>query len=327
MITLHYDQNDPFSRYGLDHFIQRSGIPFVKGEASVQYGTTNRSDKTEKNFSIKIRGNGVQNKICGQIFFNNSTVPVCEIPVNTGNETKVIAYFVENGNRYPCVTENTEGIDIGIGIFQETGYLLSGHLDRIWEGLAEPERSMVASRPSVDFLEDLLMATVIEGCRILQMPFVSKSPWPDAKKFAVCLTHDVDEVRKTYQWVTRPVRCIRKGDLDGLKNQLLSLFQKIRGNEPYWTFNEIAAIEKHFNAKSTFFFLKESGKSSLFSPRTWNLYGRVIILRNPVSLMHSMLYLNTAVKLPSMVRSILIQHPVFSGRRQPSSRACYRKKL
>ncbi|GAH60430.1 unnamed protein product, partial [marine sediment metagenome] len=29
-----------------------------------------------------------------------------------------------------------------------------------------------------------------------------KTMWPDNKRFAVCLTHDVDRVKKTYQYIT-----------------------------------------------------------------------------------------------------------------------------
>jgi len=273
MIVLHYDPGNAYSRYGIDHFIQRSGIPFDTGsferEGIITYGSG-----SEKTFSIRIHGTEIRNAICGRISFHHNSVPVCEIPDNTGNGEKDIAFFSGTSEKYPCVTRTADTIDVGIDIFQETGHLLSGHLDAMWGTLGEPERDFVASHPSVDLLEDLLVAAVLEGCRSLKIPLVRKSPWPDARKFAVCLTHDVDEVRKTYQWLTRPVRCLGKGDLPGLKRQLRLLYRKIRGVEPYWTFNEIAAIEKQFKAKSTFFFLKESGKPKILSPRTWNLYGR-----------------------------------------------------
>jgi len=280
MISLFYNPPNPYGRYGMDHFIRRSGIPF-ETELSVQGGVLSYGRGVEDLFSIKIQKNSIQNRICGRVSCGNTPVAVCEMPENTGHGEKELAFFTSGETNYPCVTRHAGGIDVGVDIFQETGYLLSGHLDRIRAEMDGPDREMSASHPSVDILEDLLMAAVFDGCRTLHVPLVRKSPWPDAKKFAVCLTHDVDEVKKTYQWLTRPARCLRQGDFSGLKNQFLSMLGKIRGVEPYWTFDDIAATEKHFNAKSTFFFLKESGKPSFLSPRTWNLYGRCHSYREP----------------------------------------------
>jgi len=86
--------------------------------------------------------------------------------------------------------------------------------------------------------------------------------WPHGKKFALCLTHDVDRVKKTYQHFTYFLKTQRP-------YHLLSLFQK---NEPYWNFEKIMEIENKYGVKSTFFFLNERGKASLFSPREWKLY-------------------------------------------------------
>ena len=280
MITLSYHPQNPYGRYGMDHFVRRSGIPFETGESAPE-GSLSYATSVEDQFAITVRGNTIQDRLCGQVSYRDTLVPVCEIPDNTGHGDLDLAFFDAAGTNYPCITKNAEGIDIGIDIFQETGYLLSGHYDRIWGNLDEPGRRRVASCPAADILENILMGSILEGCRSLRIPLVRKSPWPDAKKFAVCLTHDVDEVRKTYQWLTRPVRCLRRGDFRGFGAQVRSLFRRIGGAEPYWTFNEIASIENHFNAKSTFFFLKESGKTSFFSPHTWNLYGRCHSYREP----------------------------------------------
>lgn len=98
--------------------------------------------------------------------------------------------------------------------------------------------------------------------------------WPGGKKFAVCLTHDVDEVKKTYQYLTRSLRYLKTGNMRGLKDEFLSLLQKIKGKEPYWTFEEIMRIERKFGVKSTFFFLNETSKIKIFDKKTWRHYGR-----------------------------------------------------
>ncbi len=274
MITIKYTCPDLYGRYGIDHFIKRSGIPFTITEPSPSCFQIDYASGTPKDFLITIGSNEIKNTLCGSIRCGDISARVCETPRETGNGDEVIAFFESGEKKYACVTRHKNGIDIGVDIFRETGYILSGHLDRIWNTLNDKEKQDLASVPVIDVFEDILLQSIREGCFYQKIPLVFKSYWPDAKKFAVCLTHDVDEVKKTYQWITRPIRNVMTRDFRGLKAQGHSLLQKFRGVEPYWTFNEIIAIEKHFHASSTFFFLKETGKPTLFSPRTWNLYGR-----------------------------------------------------
>lgn len=85
-----------------------------------------------------------------------------------------------------------------------------------------------------------------------------RARYPDSKKFAICLTHDVDEI---YPPVTHKLLSsfyhIKNLDFSGLKNQL---FWKMMGREfsPYWNFKEIMALEEKYGAKSTFYFMAAS---------------------------------------------------------------------
>ena len=108
----------------------------------------------------------------------------------------------------PVSPEKMHGISIGIDIFRETGYLLSGHLDAIRHSLDSSTKQELASKPVVDFLETLLFNAILTGCQERDIPLVQKSSWPEGKKFAVCLTHDIDEIKKTYQWISHPGRCL-----------------------------------------------------------------------------------------------------------------------
>ena len=58
--------------------------------------------------------------------------------------------------------------------------------------------------------------------------------WPNNKKFAVCLSHDVDRVKKTYQYLSDLVTN-RIYDKNKLVNYLKSIFDK----EAYWNFYKI----------------------------------------------------------------------------------------
>jgi len=84
--------------------------------------------------------------------------------------------------------------------------------------------------------------------------------WPDYKNFAVCLTHDVDRVRKTYQYFTKSGKGNHRG-----------LWQLFDFRNPYWGFPVIMQIEDKFDVRSTFFFLQESKKINPLRPKEWVL--------------------------------------------------------
>lgn len=75
--------------------------------------------------------------------------------------------------------------------------------------------------------------------------------WKDGAKFALCLTHDVDRVKK--KWYHYGYYLLKKG----VSSQASSLKDKIKGNEPYDNFEYVISKEKEFGATSTFLFLNE----------------------------------------------------------------------
>ena len=85
--------------------------------------------------------------------------------------------------------------------------------------------------------------------------------------FRVALSHDVDRIKKHYQYFTSPIKAISKGDLKSAMYHFLSFF----GPEPYWNFPEIIRIEESFGVKSTFFILDETLPFKIFDPKNWKL--------------------------------------------------------
>jgi hypothetical protein len=201
--------------------------------------------------------------------------------LDTGTVGEVIAYFENKTTRYPCVSRTKQGILIGIDIFKETGYLLSGHLDYLRSSVDAPFRRELAMTPIVDFLENMVFEAILAACSDRHIPLVQKSVWPEGKSFALCLTHDVDEIKKTYQWISRPLRYLMNGDIQSFMNQIYSMMRKTRGIEPYYTYDDIIAIEDVFGAKSTYYILKETGTLVMSSKKTWYLYGRNRSLQSP----------------------------------------------
>lgn len=79
--------------------------------------------------------------------------------------------------------------------------------------------------------------------------------YPENKKFAVCLTHDVDDI---YPPITHmllsALYSMTTLNFNQLSKQVLWKFSK-RWRSPYYNFEQIMEIEKRFDAKSTFYFL------------------------------------------------------------------------
>jgi peptidoglycan/xylan/chitin deacetylase (PgdA/CDA1 family) len=79
--------------------------------------------------------------------------------------------------------------------------------------------------------------------------------YPDDKKFAVCLTHDVDDIYPTLAHsVISSLYCIKNFDMVGAKKQIKWKFAG-REYSPYRNFKEIIKLEERHNAKSSFYFM------------------------------------------------------------------------
>ena len=84
----------------------------------------------------------------------------------------------------------------------------------------------------------------------------------------VALSHDVDRVRKTYQYITRSIRHLRRGKINSLIKEIASI-QEL--DKLYWNFDDIMETEDKMEVKSTFFFLQESIPFEFYNPSNWKL--------------------------------------------------------
>lgn len=88
--------------------------------------------------------------------------------------------------------------------------------------------------------------------------------YPDDKKFAVCLTHDVDEIYPPFEhMIFSSISAMKELNVNELVRQISWIFTG-KQNSPYWNFNEIMDIEQHYDACSTFFFIASNSDIKRF---------------------------------------------------------------
>ena len=105
----------------------------------------------------------------------------------------------------------------------------------------------------------------------------------------VCLTHDVDRVRKTYQYVTKTRKALMKGQFCRAWKMINRGFE---ADSPYWGFDTLIDIENKYGVKSTFFFLEESAKVKWWHPKSYKIaLGRYHV--NEPKVAEMMQYLDT----------------------------------
>lgn len=78
--------------------------------------------------------------------------------------------------------------------------------------------------------------------------------YPDGKKFAVCLTHDIDVVYPDkFCLIIGTAKAFSHGNIkDAIKMPLCRICKRFN---PCWNFREIIELENKYNAKSSFYFL------------------------------------------------------------------------
>jgi peptidoglycan/xylan/chitin deacetylase (PgdA/CDA1 family) len=240
MVKIRYSPDNLYRKYGIKHFISRYKIPLEMGP-----------DKTGKELTIDIKEGDITPHAETWVKTEYGRIPIFQ---DLGDSE----YREENGNN----------VKINFDLFNAIGHMLSGH----FENFSSEEKRTISSLPVVDIYEKILFDDIarmssLEGKEIKSLPI-----WPEGKSFAVCLSHDVDEVRKTYQYFTRTFIYSTRGQFLRAGKQMCSFFcDKVSNYNPYWTFDDIMRIEKRLGVRSSFYFLQESGKVEPFKPATWKL--------------------------------------------------------
>ena len=270
MIALHYSTTDPFRLHGIRHFWDTEGLPEPDADSKVGIAYGDVESKTE--YTIRVIENDISDRTSGWIEYDGETAPLFETPAEVKGE--LIATF-KSDTSYSCASESGKEITIGFDVFNQAGRILSGHL----EGRYPTEASEI---PALDIYERILFDSIKKLCNKAGSPLVCKAKWPNEAPYAVCLTHDVDEVRKTYQHITSPLKYAALGIFGKAFHYVKNSISDISsGRDPYWTFEELIKLEDELAVKSSLFFLEEKGKFTIKDPKSIFLMARRYELTEP----------------------------------------------
>lgn len=279
MISIRHNITDPYAIYGFNRFLSKYGISAQinadkKPDFEIRYD--HFEENNENNLLQIFSDDTIRKEITGYLETHGDIVPLFETPKEL-NGGEVVATFQDKNRTYPCVTLDNNMLMVGFDIFNEIGHMLSGHLETTFNKQDDRNNRLIKT-PVVDVLEKLLFDSLQLFCQKNSINLEYKPFWPNDKKFVVCLTHDVDRVKKTFQYITHPIKHLKKGKFGLVLAQTAFL---LRRENPYWDFEKIMEIERRLGVKSTFFFLNEQKNAKLFSPREWKLYLGRYDIRDP----------------------------------------------
>ena len=121
------------------------------------------------------------------------------------------------------------------------------------------EQSGMGTLPVADVLAARLRAALCAAAKAADLEVRRQSPWPQGKRFAVCLTHDVDRATGRSFW-----QAVLRGALAGatavlgrtsLSRGLLDQaagFLRGGGHSPFWLFDRILEMEAAAGVRSSF---------------------------------------------------------------------------
>ena len=141
--------------------------------------------------------------------------------------------------------------------------MLSREVDRYGRFSGEHsilERRSLLTEPIVNQYIKLLMELIIEVLRRERLPLLQKWYWPCGREFALCLTHDIDVVKK---WSLGKIKdeCYNlwrlKGNpgTQGRVSRFARTVRSIAKHENcYWNFRSIMDMEEEHGFRSSFYF-------------------------------------------------------------------------
>ena len=205
VISIKHNITDLYAIYGFNRFLSKYGIlaqinADKKPDIEIRY---NHFEENNENNLLQIfSNNAIRKEITGYLETHGDIVPLFETPEKL-NGGEVIATFRDENHTYPCVTLDNNMLMVGFDIFNEIWHMLSKHLETIFNK-QDAKNNRLIKTPVVDVLEKLLFDSLQLLCQKNGIDLEYKPFWLNDKKFVVCLTHDVDRMKKRFN--TLPTR-------------------------------------------------------------------------------------------------------------------------
>lgn len=189
------------------------------------------------------------------------------------NLSNMPIFKYENGDIAVAKTNNNGFLNINIGFdfikiilffltrTEEIEHINNDKLGRFSASQSIISQYNLKEKPIIDvyliFIRYILSIIVNNN----HVALIRKELWPGGKKFAVCLTHDVDKVyfKAFYGFAFGIIQIIKNLFLFDFKSAKKA-YKKCKRmafakNDPYWNFKKWVELERQFGYRSTFFFL------------------------------------------------------------------------
>ncbi len=176
------------------------------------------------------------------------------------------------GDGSAAIVEKGNTIQFGFDIVASAWYLINCREERLVERRDKMGRFQARFSPrwgkgllhqaTIDSYADVLKEIITGGCAKRVIPLVYKWYWPYGRKFAVFLSHDVDKVykREFYTVVAKTFWMAKRLFSGSVRAAALDAFRLAKGvlskQNNYWNFEKWMNLEKRYQAKSSFFFLR-----------------------------------------------------------------------
>ncbi len=179
--------------------------------------------------------------------------------------------YADAASGAPAITCSDDAIHVAPDILASAYYLLScrqeseiaardqwGRFNAAHSPLAE--QGLLAA-PLVDRYASLLRELLLLAAQKRHASLGLAPTWPGGRSFALCLTHDVDLIRKktlgnlaTTAW--HSLVAARRGRWPLVRERATGIARLyLRRGDPYWSFPHILSVEEAHGVRSSFYFL------------------------------------------------------------------------
>jgi hypothetical protein len=168
------------------------------------------------------------------------------------NKSIILLFFTDYDRTLPNVVELKDRIVfLNNDIIFSSFYLLSG-LEERFIRLDSKDRHNI--QDSFLYQNDPLHTPIINQHAILLRNLFSTTNsflpvWPQAKKYAVALSHDVD-----YPEIIPYIEIVRYGIARKSKSKMSKMYDILSGKESFFKFNEWLTLESKYGMRSAFYF-------------------------------------------------------------------------